>query len=110
MAGTFASRAYRFYQRLSAPRVPRGVRVMNPYSDAPVQRYMRTFLDRYFADYRERTLVLGINPGRFGAGVTGITFTDPVAMADFLGIPNSLPRRRELSSVFVYDMIHRFGG
>lgn len=109
-ASTFATRGYRFYLQLTGPKVPRGVGVMNPYRDATVQQYMRTFLDRYFADYRERTLVLGINPGRFGAGVTGITFTDPVAMADFLGIPNSLARRRELSSVFIYDMIHRFGG
>ena len=83
---------------------------MNPYGDPAVQRYMRAFLDKYFSDYHERTIVMGINPGRFGAGVTGITFTDPVAMADFLGIPNALPRRRELSSVFIYDMIHRFGG
>jgi len=110
MAGTFASRAYRFYQRLSAPRVPRGVGVMNPYRDPVVQGYMRQFLDKYFADYRERTLILGINPGRFGAGVTGVTFTDPVAMADYLHIPNHLARRRELSSVFIYDMIHRYGG
>ena len=109
-ATTFGQRAYRFYQRLAAPRVPRGVGVMNPYGDAVVQQYMRTFLDKYFGDYRERTLILGINPGRFGAGVTGITFTDPVAMADFLGIPSDLPRRRELSSVFIYDVIHRFGG
>ena len=90
--------------------MPRGVVVMNPYGDASVRQYMRAFLDKYFSDYHERTIVMGINPGRFGAGVTGITFTDPVAMADFLGIPNALPRRRELSSVFIYDMIHRFGG
>lgn len=109
-ASTFADRAFRFYQQLRAPRVPRGVGVMNPYLDPQVLQYVRRFLDGYLNDYRERTLVLGINPGRFGAGVTGITFTDPVAMADFLGIPNHLPRRRELSSVFIYDMIHRFGG
>lgn len=109
-ASTFADRAFRFYRQLRAPRVPRGVGVMNPYLDPDVQQYVRGFLDGYFSDYRERTLVLGINPGRFGAGVTGITFTDPVAMADFLGIPNHLARRRELSSVFIYDMIHRFGG
>jgi hypothetical protein len=83
---------------------------MNPYLDRQVQGYVRQFFDRYFNDDRERTLILGINPGRFGAGVTGITFTDPVAMADFLGIPNHMPRRRELSSVFIYDMIARFGG
>jgi hypothetical protein len=109
-ASTFAERAYRFYLKLSAPNVPRGVGVMNPYRDPQVRRYIRLFVEKYFSDYRERTLILGINPGRFGAGVTGITFTDPVAMADFLAIPNHLARRRELSSVFIYDMIHRFGG
>jgi hypothetical protein len=109
-ASTFGKRAFRFFLKLERPRVPRGVTVMNPYGERAVRQYMRAFLDGYFGDYRERTMVLGINPGRFGAGVTGITFTDPVAMADFLGIPNDLPRRRELSSVFIYDMIHRFGG
>jgi hypothetical protein len=83
---------------------------MNPYLDRQVQGYVRQFFDRYFNDDRDRIIILGINPGRFGAGVTGITFTDPVAMADFLGIPNHMPRRRELSSVFIYDMIARFGG
>lgn len=110
MKGTFASRAYRFYAQLREPRVPRGVGVMNPYLEPSVRRSMRAFLDRFFPDNRERTLILGINPGRFGAGITGVTFTDPVALADFCGIPNTLARRRELSSVFIYDMIARFGG
>jgi hypothetical protein len=108
--GTFASRAYRFYTQLSGPRVPKGVVVMNPYAEPSVRRSVRAFLDKFFDDNRERTLILGINPGRFGAGITGVTFTDPVALADFCGIPNALPRRRELSSVFIYDMIARFGG
>jgi hypothetical protein len=54
--------------------------------------------------------VFGINPGRFGAGVTGIAFTDPVALADFCGVPNNLARRRELSSVFIYQMMDAMGG
>lgn len=110
MKGTFASRAYRFYTQLSEPKVPKGVVVMNPYVERGVRRSVRAFLDRFFADNRERTLILGINPGRFGAGITGVTFTDPVALADFCGIANHLPRRRELSSVFIYDMIARYGG
>lgn len=107
---TFAARAARFYAGLRAPRVPRGVRVMNPYRDARVMGYVRAFLDRYFADERQRTLVFGINPGRFGAGVTGVTFTDPVALADVCGIPNHLTRRRELSSIFIYQVIGELGG
>lgn len=110
MRGTFASRAYRFYTQLSGPRVPKGVVVMNPYAEPSVRRSVRAFLDKFFDDNRDRTLILGINPGRFGAGITGVTFTDPVALADFCGIPNHLARRRELSSVFIYDMIARFGG
>ena len=109
-ADTFAARALRYYEGLSAPRVPRGVIVMNPYTDARVRSYTRRFLDKYFADNRPRTLVIGINPGRFGAGITGVTFTDPIALADHCGIANDLHRVPELSSVFVYKVIDRFGG
>lgn len=107
---TFAERAFRFYTSLATPRVPRGVTVMNPYTDAQAQSYVRTFLDKFFSDNRERTLILGINPGRFGAGITGITFTDPVALADDCEIPNDLPRKRELSSIFIYQVINHLGG
>ena len=103
-------RAYAFYASLRPPAVPRGVHVMNPYADAKILGYVRAFLDRYFADHRERVLVLGINPGRFGAGITGITFTDPVALAEVCGIENDLPRRREPSSIFVYRLIEDMGG
>ncbi len=107
---TFAKRAFRFYRGLVAPRVPRGVIVMNPYTDARVLRHVRQFLDKYFDDDRPRTLVLGINPGRFGAGITGVTFTDPIALAEKCGIANDLQRLPELSSVFVYKVIERLGG
>jgi hypothetical protein len=75
-----------------------------------VRGYVRAFLDAYFADNRPRVLVFGINPGRFGAGITGVTFTDPVALADTCGVANALPRRRELSSIFIYAFIARWGG
>ncbi len=84
--------------------------MMNPYADERVRVYLRAFLDKFCTDTKPRGLILGINPGRFGAGITGITFTDPVALADFCGIENHLGRRRELSSVFVYDVIARLGG
>jgi hypothetical protein len=83
---------------------------MNPYADPRVRAYVRSFIDKYFADNRERILVFGINPGRFGAGITGVTFTDPVALADYCGIQNHLPRIRELSSVFIYQFIDGYGG
>jgi hypothetical protein len=107
---TFGSRALRFYTRLSCPKPPRGIHVMNPYADPRVRPYVRAFLRKYFADNRERVLVFGINPGRFGAGITGVTFTDPVALAEYCGIQNHLPRVRELSSIFIYQFIERYGG
>jgi hypothetical protein len=108
---TFAERAFRFYRNLSLPgSLPGNVKVMNPYQEPGVQQYVRRFLDRYFSDNRRRILVFGINPGRFGAGITGITFTDPVALENFCGIPSDLPKRRETSSVFVYEFADRFGG
>jgi hypothetical protein len=83
---------------------------MNPYTDPDVLGCVRAFLDRFFSDNVKRVLVFGINPGRFGAGITGVTFTDPVALAEKCEIDNDLPRRQELSSVFVYNMIDRYGG
>jgi hypothetical protein len=107
---TFGARAFRFYRSLVSPTVPAGIDVMNPYTDARIRRYVREFLRRYFDDNEPRVLAFGINPGRFGAGITGITFTDPVALADLCGITNDLPRRRELSSIFIYEFIERLGG
>ncbi|HUQ19743.1 MAG TPA: uracil-DNA glycosylase family protein [Gemmatimonadaceae bacterium] len=95
---------------MKAPRVPRGVVVMNPYENSTTLKYVRAFLGKYFSDERERTLILGINPGRFGAGLTGITFADPVALADDCEIPNEFPRKRELSSIFIFSVINHLGG
>jgi hypothetical protein len=83
---------------------------MNPYTHARTCEAVRAFLGRFYADDEKRVLVFGINPGRFGAGITGVTFTDPIALADFCGIATELPRKRELSSVFVYDFIEHYGG
>ncbi len=82
---------------------------MNPYRDRVVLGYVRSFLDKFFSDRRKRILVFGINPGRFGAGITGVTFTDPVAL-ESCGIPNGFPKRRESSSDFVYRFIEAWGG
>jgi hypothetical protein len=105
-----ASRIYNFYTRLECPPLPAGIHAMNPYAEREPRGYVRAFLNKYYDDDRPRVLVFGINPGRFGAGLTGITFTDPVALADFCGVPNSLARRRELSSEFIYQFIESMGG
>lgn len=111
MPDTFGSKAYRFFTTLTLDhRLPKGVQVMDPYRRADVRERVREYFRRYFSDARKRVYVFGINPGRFGAGITGITFTDPVALQEFCGIANDWPKRRESSSVFVYEFINRWGG
>jgi hypothetical protein len=107
----FGERALNFYRSLEAPRnLPRGIQIMNPYRDASVWSYVEQFCARYFADNVPRTLVFGINAGRFGGGRTGVMFTDPVALESICGIPNDLAKRREISSEFIYDFIGQRGG
>jgi len=108
---TFAQKAMHFYRTLSfSHRLPGGVEVMNPYQAPTTRSYVERFLKKYYSDSNKRILVFGINPGRLGAGLTGVTFTDPVALQQHCGISNSLEQRRELSSEFIYTFIDRYGG
>ena len=54
--------------------------------------------------------MMGINPGRMGAGLTGIPFTDPVELELNCGIENSFPKKSELTSTFIYQVIDTMGG
>ena len=65
---------------------------------------------KYYGDTKQRTFIIGINPGRFGAGITGIPFSDPIRLEKDCKIPNSFEKKQELSSVFIYDMINAYGG
>ena len=55
-------------------------------------------------------MILGINPGRFGGGITGIPFTDPVKLENNCGITHQLKKITEPSAGFIYDMIEAYGG
>ena len=108
---TFAARIVE--QNLSLVRpsgLPPGIKTLNPVEQKEVQEVIIQFYSKYFDDDNERVLILGINPGRLGAGITGIPFTDPIRLADVCGIPNSFNPKPELSSVFIYEMISAFGG
>ena len=108
---TFAEKAIDFFENLDFEYpLPPGVEVMNPYKDGHVKHSVRIFFSKYFSDKNRRIFIWGINPGRFGAGVTGIAFTDPVALRQFCNIENEFGVKRELSSRFVYDLIEKFGG
>jgi len=91
-------------------KLPAGVVTMNPYQNEEVLPLCQQFYNKYYHDDAQRTLILGINPGRFGAGLTGIPFTDPVKLQQECGIENDLPKKRELSADFIYQMIAAYGG
>ena len=68
------------------------------------------FLHKYYDDDRPRRIFLGINPGRFGAGVTGVNFTAPRQLKEYCGIHHEFKNQSELSAEFIYDMITAYGG
>ncbi len=108
---TFSDRVLKFYQSLDiSGKLPQGIEVMNPYHKEEVMEACRTFYNKFYDDTRGRRLILGINPGRFGAGITGIPFTDPIRLEKNCSIPNAFDKRSELSSDFIYQLIDRMGG
>jgi hypothetical protein len=108
---TQAAAILHFYKNLRPGFTPgEGIGIMNPYKDANARAATEQFYPRYYNDNRPRAFIFGINPGRHGAGVTGIPFTDPIRLAEKCGIENGFPKRGELSSEFVYAVIDAFGG
>lgn len=99
-----------FYQDLSAYPVAKDFEVLYPYAVTEVKAVMKAFYEKFYRDAGKRTMILGINPGRFGAGVTAIPFTDPLRLENDCGIAHALQGGRELSSVFVYELIDHMGG
>lgn len=108
---TFADRAIAYYNALEAPaNLPPGIGVMNPYQQPQVRQLVGDFYTKFYDDTNPRVFVLGINPGRFGAGVTGISFTTPQNLRRYCGLENDLRDTPELSSRFIYQVVNAFGG
>ncbi|MBC8156182.1 MAG: DUF4918 family protein [Bacteroidetes bacterium] len=108
---TFADRAIAYYLNLREPtNLPAGVSALNPYRLPAVQNVVQAFYQKFFADQQPRVFLMGINPGRFGAGVTGISFTTPQNLTHYCGIENDLRPTPELSSRFVYRVVEALGG
>jgi hypothetical protein len=100
-----------FYRSLQPPKdLPKGIGVLFPQKDKQVIELVKKFFEKYYKDDNPRTLLLGINPGRFGAGITGVNFTAPKQLKEVCGIDHHLDLRSELSAEFIYDMIYEYGG
>jgi hypothetical protein len=109
---TFADRIIDFNKKLQYNgTLPAGVSIMNPFRDNDFAFDVSSqFYHKYYNDEYPRHLILGINPGRFGSGMTGVSFTDPKRMIAQCHIPYNGPITHEPSSEYVYDMIKAFGG
>ncbi|MBN1596978.1 MAG: DUF4918 family protein [Bacteroidales bacterium] len=111
MIPTIGDKLLQFYINLKLEdMIGRDISVLNPFANLKVQDVNILFYKKYFNDTKPRILLLGINPGRFGAGITGIPFTDPIRLEDILDIKNNFVKKPELSSEFIYKMIEKYGG
>ena len=106
-----ADKLISFYQSIKPPRnLPAGIDVLFPQKDKQVQELVKIFFAKYFNDDRPRNLMFGINPGRYGAGITGVNFTAPKQLKEYCGIDHHLKLSSELSAEFIYEMINKYGG
>ena len=112
MIQTFAERVITFNHSVDFKgTLPGRISIMNPFREnEQILPVSSAFYQKYYSDNHTRHLILGINPGRFGAGVTGIPFTDTKRLHDPCGIPYSGKSTHEPSSVFVYEVIEAYGG
>jgi len=88
MTTTFADKVVAFNRELQyTGALPSGFGVMNPYLDNPeTMTVMQAFYQKYYGDSQKRKFIIGINPSRHGAGVTGVPFTDTKRLESICGI------------------------
>ncbi len=112
MNNSFADRVIAFNRQLAyAGELPQGFKVLNPYLELPeTMQVMQQFYKKYYADSGPRKFIIGINPSRHGAGITGVPFTDTKRLEQVCGITMQSAYSHEPSSVFLYEVIAAFGG
>ncbi len=112
MPKTFGEKVIAFNSKLNyLGKLPDGFQVINPYLDYPeTMDVMKQFYHKFYNDLNQRKFIVGINPSRHGAGVTGVPFTDTKRLDMVCGIKMESAYTHEVSSVFMYDMIDSYGG
>jgi len=108
---TFGEKVVDFHFNLNPGfKPPSKIEFLNPFSDKETRKVFQAFYSKFYSDNLSRIYLFGINPGRFGAGLTGVSFTDPIRLENECGIANHLRKVPELSSVFIYEVIKSYGG
>ena len=112
MVKTFGQKVIDFNNNLKfSGDLPEGFQVINPFVENPETKVVsKQFYDKFYGDINPRRFIIGINPSRNGAGVTGVPFTDTKRLESVCGIKMESAYTHEVSSVFMYDMIDAFGG
>ena len=106
----FSEKLIKYYKQLKPPtNLPKGIELLFPQKGKQVIDLVKTFFEKYYNDDHPRRLMLGINPGRFGAGITGVNFTGPKQLKEECGIDHHLKLSSELSAEFIYEMINAYG-
>ena len=109
---TLAEKIIRFNRELEfSGKLPPGIKVLNPFRENPeIARISEKFYRKFYDDLHKRKMIIGINPGRLGAGATGIPFTDTKRLKEKCGISIHSVHTHEPSSVFMYELIDSYGG
>lgn len=109
---TFADKVIAFNRNLYySGEMPKGFQALNPYVYNPETfEVMEAFYRKFYYDNVPRKFIIGINPSRHGAGITGVPFTDTKRLEHICGIKMHSAHTHEISSVYLYDMIQEFGG
>lgn len=106
---TFAQKSFHFHSHLLPEnQLPNSVDWILAYQNEETKNTFLQFMQKFYQDKQNRYFLFGINPGRFGAGVTGVSFTDPILLESKLGIQNKFEKKHELSALFIHEMIAEF--
>ncbi|MBM4165393.1 MAG: DUF4918 family protein [Ignavibacteria bacterium] len=71
------------------------------------ESFMRLFYDTYVVPHSPKIVICGINPGRKGAGKTGVPFLDLKSLSKLLNGLNKIEEER--SAQFFYSIIENYG-
>jgi len=111
---TLAPKILHFLHNLKLEvKLPPNIAVLDPFKGENaevIDRTIQEFYVKFYNDRAPRRMIIGINPGRLGAGLTGIPFTDTKRLASDCDIQINEFSSHEPSSVFVYEVIRAFGG
>lgn len=69
--------------------------------------HAKQFYTRYYGDRFPRTVICGLNPGRLGAGKTGVPFLDFASLSTLL--PGIVRQDTEPSAQFFFRVVQHFG-